>query len=194
MSIAHSLVFARRAWNSQPAGVGQPTGLPGGYWVASGDDEGDASGGSISFQHIFSNPTGIDRRDNNFYSLEEVMLADQFATAHEYHLEINQMDSDAVVGNLRTPVIQHFTLNAQAHGTGGSSFLHSMNMWRARQSRVWIGRYKGLDTEFGDILVETVNTGAGARMVVKLQGLWWPPGAENGPRGIIRPPDTIYGP
>jgi len=192
VSVATSLRFTRRSWNTTPFDAVQPTGLPGGYWVASATSEGDASGGVSSFQHIFSNPVGIGRRDNNFYSLEEMCIADSLDTAHEYHLEINQMDSDALdQGGIR-PVIRHYTINAQAHGVTTANE-HALNIWRANQTRIWIGRYHGLDTEFGDILVETDNVTAGEMMQVILQGLWWPPGAENGPRGIIRPTDTIYG-
>ncbi len=192
MSVASAMGFTRRPWNTTPAAAGQPTGLPGGYWVASFDNEGDSTGGTISFQHIFSNPVGIGRRDNNFYSLEEVMLTDQNATAHEYHLEVIGMDSDALGESNIRPVEQHSTINAQSHGTVGSAFAHAMNIWRARQSRIWIGRFHGLDTEFGAILVETDNFD-GDRFIGKLQGVWWPPGAENAPLGIIRPTDTIYG-
>lgn len=192
MSVNHVLNFTRRPWNMNPPGAPPLLGMPGGYWTASGDDEGDASGGVLSFQHIFSNPTGIDRRDNNYYSLEEIMLADGEESAHEYHMEIIQMDSDTLNLNQSRPVEKHFTINAQAHGVAGT-FAHNLNIWRSRQSRVWIGRFHGIDTEFGSILVETENVAPGQRMLVVLQGLWWPPGAGNGPRGIIRPTDTIYG-
>ena len=192
MSIAHVLNFTRRPWNMSPAGELPVLGMPGGYWTASGDDEGDASGGVISFQHIFSNPVGIDRRDNNYYSLEEISIVDGLATAHEYHMEIIQMDSDTLNLAQSRPVERHYTINAQGHGVTGT-FPHAINLWRARQSKVFIGRFHGIDTEFGAILVETDNIGAAARMLVVLQGLWWPPGAGNGPRGIIRPNDTIYG-
>jgi len=196
MSIAHVLHFQRRAWNTTPAAAGQPTGLPGGYWAAALSEEGDASGGVISFQHIFSNPTGIGRRDNNYYSLEELQLSDALDTAHEYHLEITQMDGDTLGGGapaIQLPVKRHWTVNAQAHGVTVSDNEHAMNIWRSRMSRIWIGAYHGLDTQFGDILVETDNIGAGNEMQVVMQGLWWPPGSQNGPRGIIRPTDTIYG-
>lgn len=192
MSANHVLHFTRRPWNMSPPGAEPILGMPGGYWTVTGDQEGDATGGVISFQHIFSNPAGIDRRDNNYYSLEETMVADSLATAHEYHLEIIQMDSDTLGPSGNRPIERHYTINAQAPGVTGT-FAHSINLWRARQSKLFIGRFHGIDTEFGAILVETDNIGAGERMLVVMQGLWWPPGAGNGPRGIIRPTDTIYG-
>lgn len=196
MSANKLLHFQRRSWNTTPFDAGQPTGLPGGYWVAALGDEGDGTGGVISFQHIFSNPVGINRRDNNYYSLEELSVADSLATAHEYHMEINGMDGDTLgtgAPAIQVPVTRHWTINAQGHGVTVSNNAHAMNLWRSRLCRVWIGNFHGLETQFGDILIETDNIGGAETMEVVMQGLWWPPGSQNGPRGIIRPVDTIYG-
>jgi len=185
MSIAFSLIFTRRRW-TMPGAAGMPAGL----WVAGNDDEGDASGGNQSFQHIFENVSnGLG--DSNYYNLEEVMVSTSNTTAIACRVAITGMDPGTSRSPILQPVDQFWTFRMLTDDT--SSPKKSIAGLEGTILPIWIGTFKGFDTEFGDILVSLTNVTASDRTQVKLQGYWWTPDAINAPGGMRRPPGSVYG-
>lgn len=183
MSIALSLRFTRHAWAMPPV-----PGLPTGVWSASGDDEGDASGGIISFQHIFRN-AGNNIGDNQLYNIEHVMGTVQDFAQDAMMLTINGMDPGT--GQVATPLpvdrrYQFPLLDADV----GAGFVQAVPPTLGTVP-IWVGTYSGLDTDLGDMIIATENID-GSRFIVVVYGYYWAPASVNAPGGIQRPPNGLW--
>lgn len=184
MSIAFSLIFTRRRWT-----MPNIPGMPAGLWVAGNDDEGDASLGDITFQHIFENVSN-NLGDSNYYNLEQAMVSSTIAAETAARIRITGMDPGTSRNINLQPVDQDWTIDLL---NDGSTAAPNASAFIRRQAPIWIGTFKGFDTEFGDIIVATTNPTASDRVKVKLQGYWWTPDAINAPGGMRRPPGSIFG-
>lgn len=187
MSITRALRFTRRAWAQLPI-----PGYPGGTWVGGGNDVGDASGGSMNWQHIFSSPSaGLG--DNNFYSIEQLSVSSTLAVAQGFMVRILNMDPDTAPDNGTNPHLAvpcSYAGDLIVAGSAVSTISLELNKINVK---IWVGRFAGIFTDTGDMLVQTDNPGANENIRCKVQGYWWTPEAMNAPRGLIRPPDGIYG-
>lgn len=165
-------------------------GLPAGVWLAGKEEEGDASGGLWTAQHIFENVSN-NLGDSNYYNLEQIMVStNQFSTNTNGEVRVTGMDP----GTQNAPNLQPidcsygFELITSDLGLNTAS-IDAMKGF----APIWIGTFKGFDTEFGDVIVRLANpTGIGL-ISVKLQGYWWTPDAINAGGGMRRPPGAIYG-
>jgi len=183
VSIAHSMRFTRHSW-AMPNVPGFPTGV----WSASADDEGDASAGIISFQHIFRN-TSNNLGDTNLYNIEAVMCAAAVSTQNAIRLAINGMDPGT--GQISTPLpidrIYQYALESVDTGAGFTRALSALQ----GNVPIWVGTYAGLDTDLGDMTIALENSD-GDRVLTAVYGYFWSPDAVNAPGGIQRPPNGLW--
>jgi len=184
VSIAHSMRFTRHAW-----AMPQIPGFPLGVWSASDDDEGDATGGAITFQHIFRN-TSNNLGDTNLYNIEHLFCGVQDATQDACRLTINGMDPGTGQGSTSRPIDRVYTFSLIANDVPDALFIQST---RPRDSTVpiWVGTYDGPDTDLGDMIIALENKD-GDRVSVGVYGYYWAPGAVNAPGGIQRPPNGLW--
>lgn len=164
-------------------------GMPAGVWVAGLDEEGDASGGDWTVQHIFENVSN-NLGDSNYYNLEQVMIHSNNSVNAAASVEVSGMDPGTQNAPNLQPIDQKWRVGLTTTDTPGV-FGNALEL-RA-QVPVWIGTFKGVDTEFGDILVRLENPTGSFTIGVKLQGFWWVPDAINAPGGMRRPPGAIFG-
>jgi len=192
MTIAHSLLFNRKAW-AFPLAMGMPAGV----WSATGDEEGDASGGSLTFQHIFSNPSnGLG--DSNWYSIEHVMINSSLETITGATLTLNGMDrASGRVGTPLDPILRvyGFLMLAADVSVPGSATVRPNSIFSPGQSaHIWVGTYQGLPTDLGDVIVRTANPTGNDQVGAALYGYWWTPDAANAPLGLRRPAEYVFSP
>lgn len=185
MSIAHTTRFTRHAWAFPPV-----PGLPSGVWSASNDDEGDASGGIISFQHIFRN-TSNNLGDTNLYNIEQVVCGTQNTFLTAARLTINGMDPGTGQVSSPRPVDRIFQYPLDDVVTG-SGFQRAIPADKGTVP-LWVGTYSGVDTDLGDMIFALGNPGGGSRVIFAVYGYFWAPGAVNAPQGIRRPEGSIWG-
>lgn len=186
MTIALSLIFTRRRWTFPNI-----PGMPAGAWVAAEGSEGDASGGDITFQHIFENVSN-QLGDSNFYSLEHIMVNNTSSSGGAAGIRIRGMDPGAgQISPILQPITTDMAFPLQSNGSAASSQFSIEP--KNQNPRRWIGTFHGLDTEFGDVIVITQNPTATDIVTVKLEGYWWTPDAINAPGGLRRPPGALYG-
>lgn len=183
MSIALSMRFTRHSW-----AMPQTPGFPQGVWSASADDEGDLSGGLISFQHIFRNQSN-NLGDTNFYNIEHMMVATQDVAQQSARMQINGMDPGT--GQPATPLpvdrVYRLDLNDCDVGSGFDSALNT----NVTTHPIWVGTYAGPDTDLGDVIVAAQNIDS-IRVLVVLYGYFWAPDAINAPGGIQRPANGLW--
>lgn len=183
MSIAFSLRFTRHAW-AMPAIPGFPLGV----WSASDDDEGDASGGNITFQHIFRN-TSNNLGDTNLYNIEHVMVAAQSALQDDCKLLLNGMDPGTGQGSTPLPIDRAYQFDLlTVDATGG--FIQCIPP-RQGTVPIWVGTYAGPETDLGDMIISLENVN-NLRVIVAVYGYFWAPGAVNAAEGIQRPPNGLW--
>jgi len=186
MTIALSMRFTRHSWAMPPI-----PGLPSGVWSASADDEGDASGGLQTFQHIFRNNSN-NLGDTNLYNIEHVMLTSAAAGVTSCRMTINGMDPGTGQLSSPNPVdrVYGFPVTDLELNTGfDRAILASGNSFRP----IWVGTYSGPDTDLGDMILATLNPTASNRTIVVVYGYYWAPSAVNAPGGIQRPANGIWG-
>lgn len=185
MSVTHDLHFQLRPWSMPPS-----PGLPGGYWVAHGNQEGDASGGNFTWQHIFAQPSNQLGDPSTLFSIEQVMITVSIGTDRNVMLQIQGMDPTLppIVGNNAPPGDCFYQFELRSDGVGNAS-VESVNA----NPRLWIGRFAGQPNESGLMNVRTTNPGATDFFRVKVQGYWWGAGAINAGAGIRIPLGGIYG-
>lgn len=192
MTIANSLLFTRKSW-----AFPREPGMPAGVWSATGEDEGDASGGSQTWQHIFSSP-GNNLGDSNFYSIEQAIIATGPSTSLGCTLTLNGMDTGSGrVGTPRNPVTRVYGIEFfdSDNGVSPSSGVYRQVMHaRDMNPHLWVGTYEGIPTDFGDVLVRIQNPGASEESTVALYGYWWTPEAINAARGLRRPAEYVFSP
>lgn len=182
MSITQLLTFTRRQW-SMP----QDPGRPSGHWIAAGTDEGDGTGGTFTWQHIFAQPSSGLGDPHSLYSIEQLMMTQSILAANDCLLQILNMDVGSgplVEGGI--PCLYQFDM--EKDGSLNAS-LPAVQV----NTRIWVGRFAGRPTDAGQVTVVTDNPGAADVFRVKLQGYWWSPEAVNAPGGLRLPRDGIYG-
>lgn len=184
MSLALSTRFTRHSW-AMPAVPGFPLGV----WSASNDDEGNNTGGVLSFQHIFRN-TSNGLGDTNLYNIEHVMASSMDAGNTGCKLTINGMDPGT--GQLTFPPrpIDRVYMYPMVPDDTGVLFRSSIEPSKGTVP-IWVGTYDGPDTDLGDMLLSFQNIDS-ARIVVAVYGYYWAPGAVNAPGGIQRPPNGLW--
>lgn len=165
-------------------------GLPMGVWSASNDDEGDASGGLISFQHIFRN-TSNNLGDTNLYNIEHTMIASANSANTAARIQINGMDPGTGQISSPRPIDRIYTVPLTDSDVG-SGFVRSPFPERATKP-IWVGTYNGPDTDLGDMIIALENPTAAFRVLVAVYGYFWAPGAINAPNGIQRPLNGLWG-
>ena len=189
MTLAQSLLFQRRQWSTPQGAAGLATmGLPLGHWTASAGSEGDASGGDMTFQHIFSNPAN-NLGDSNLYSIEQFSHGCSLNTPTAAVLRIRGMDSG--VGTVAVPddpIDRAYALDFDSVNVSAAFRATS----RPNGYKIWVGRYQGIPTDFGDMLYSIQNIGVGETMTLTFYGYFWSPDAVNAPGGIRKPPGDIY--
>lgn len=192
MTIANSLNFERKAWRFP-----QELGMPAGVWSATGESEGDASSGSITFQHIFSSPAnGLG--DSNMYSIEHFQYADGSNNASGCMLTLNGMDrgsGDPSLPDLPINRAWAFELvDGDVAVTGAAGIFRTAISPKDSHPHIWVGTYQGIPTDFGDVLVRAQNPTAVFSASCALYGYWWTPDAINAPKGLRRPPEFFFSP
>lgn len=162
-------------------------GFPTGVWTASADDEGDASGGQITFQHIFRN-TSNNLGDNQLYNIEHVMCHSQGVIRNFLAVRITGMDPGTGQVSTPEPIDRQYNLPLNLHDDG-----LSLLALDAREGTVpiWVGTFSGPDTDFGDVRMALDNEDS-TRVQVALYGYYWAPAAVNAPGGIQRPPNGLW--
>jgi len=185
MTINHSMRFTRHAW-----AMPHVPGLPIGVWTASSDDEGDASGGQITFQHIFRN-TSNNLGDTNLYNIEHVMVAGQSASQDGCLMRINGMDPGTGQVSFPAPIDRIYTLPLIPSDASIGGFTEAAGSDLVNRP-IWVGTYSGPDTDLGDVLFSLQNIDS-TRVVIACYGYYWSPGAVNAAGGIRRPIDGIFG-
>lgn len=184
MSIAHATRFTRHAWAMPPL-----PGFPSGVWSASNSDEGDETGGIMSFQHIFRN-TSNNLGDTALYNIEHLMCASTNAGVAACQLDIRNMDPG--VGDTASirPINRLYRYDMPTNDTGG--LFRSNITPREGTTPVWVGTYNGVDTNLGDVIVSVQNVGGATRVSVAMYGYYWAPSAVNAAAGIQRPPNGLW--
>lgn len=192
MTIALSLLFRRKS-TEFPSILGMPAGI----WSATGEEEGDASGGSQTFQHIFSNPSNR-LGDSNLYSIEQVFIASSNPANVGALLTLNGMDvGSGRVGTPDDPVNRAVALeiiDADTGTTGSFGVFRRAIAARDANPHLWVGTFQGNPTDFGDVLIRMENATASFSISAALYGYWWTPDAINSPRGLLRPPEYFFSP
>lgn len=192
MTIAHSLLFNRKAWTFPSV-----PGLPAGVWSATNREEGDASGGSITFQHIFSSP-GNDLGDSNIYSIEQVSFGSGDNGLVACSLTLNGMDvGSGAPGTPADPITRswNFAMEGNDVGVGGTVAIDIRSVpANFMNPHIWVGTYQGIPTDFGDVLIRAQNPTASFVMGAALYGYWWTPDAINAAGGLRRPPEYFFSP
>lgn len=183
MAIALSTRFTRHSWAMPPI-----PGFPSGVWSASADDEGDASGGEITFQHIFRN-TSNNLGDTNLYNIEHVMCTSQFSSATAARIRINGMDPGTGQPATTRPVDRVYTLPMVLNDSSAGFVISSEA--RAGTIPIWVGTFDGPDTDLGDVIIAMDNADS-LRYIVVMYGYYWAPGAINAEGGIQRPPNGLW--
>ncbi len=188
MSIAQSFLFQRRQWSTPQALTPGDLGLPAGYWSCSGQDEGDGSGGDMTFQHIFSNPiNGLG--DGNLYSIEQLTISSTVSNTSSMLLQINGMDSGT--GRVATPddpVDREYLIDMDI----SSQATNVRAISRPNGYKIWVGRYQGLPTDLGDMILRVSNPTGSDTIAAVIQGYYWTPGAVNAPGGIRKPIGDVF--
>ena len=189
MTLNVSMRFQRRAWATPQIVLGGDQGLPLGYWTATAESEGDGSGGDLTFQHIFSAPSnGLG--DSNLYSIEQVMIRTTLSGLSSMELVIQGMDPGTGDPSLpTTPVDCHYAVDLDVTDQA----VATRAMSRPNGYKIWVGRYDGIPTDFGDMRLRGDNPGVSDKSGCKFQGYFWAPGAINSPLGIRKPQGDIYG-
>lgn len=164
-------------------------GFPLGVWSAADDDEGDATGGDITFQHIFRN-TSNNLGDTNLYNIEHIMVASQDLLQVAAQLTINGMDTGGLAPNFpHRPVDRVYSMNLfnTDSTTGFINARHAIEC----TTPIWVGTYNGVETDLGDMIVGLDNIDS-IRVTVAVYGYYWAPDAVNAPGGIQRPPNGLW--
>lgn len=194
MTIAFSLLFERKSWSFP---VDPASGLPAGIWSATGEDEGDASGGSVTWQHIFSSPAnGLG--DSNYYSIEQFMFGTGINGSVGCSLTLNGMDRQS--GRVAQPdvpinrVYQFVLADIDANVSHAAGIFLRAVPSNLINPHIWVGTYQGLPTDFGDVLVRARNPSATAFSTCAIHGYWWTPDAINSRLGMRRPPEYVFSP
>lgn len=188
MTINLSMNFQRRSWSSPRTIPGYTMGYPAGHWSAAAESEGDASGGNLTFQHIFRNPSN-EFGDSNYYSIEQLMLSSAVSGNTSGRLFIQGMDAwTGDVSNPNNPISQQYAIDLDV--TDESTPQRAMS--RPNGYKIWVGTYQGLPTDLGDMILLIDNPGVSAGIAFKVLGYYWTPDAINAPGGIRKPPGDIY--
>lgn len=188
MTLNQSFLFQRRQW-STPQGLALgDQGLPAGHWSCSGASEGDASGGDVTFQHIFSSPAN-NLGDSNLYSIEQICMNTTDNTPTGALLEIRGMDRG--VGSVSIPDDPVDRIYALDYDSINAAITQRA-MSRPNGYKIWVGRYQGIPTDLGDMRWRMQNVGATESFNVAIYGYYWTPGAVNAPGGLRKPPGDIY--
>lgn len=185
MSIALSTRFTRHAWAMPPI-----PGLPSGVWSASNDDEGDGTGGIMSFQHIFRNQSN-NLGDTNLYNIEQIMIAGQDSSQVGASLTINGMDPGTGQTSSVRPIDRVFAFLLVNMDVAAGIFTNAILPGEPKRP-IWVGTYNGVDTDLGDMIIKLQNFDS-KRVLVAVYGYYWAPGAVNAASGIRRPIDGIFG-
>jgi len=185
MTINVSTRFTRHAW-AMPA----VPGLPSGVWTASHGSEGDASGGTLTFQHIFRNNSN-NLGDTNLYNIEHVMVASANAANTGCRLLINGMDPGT--GQIATPLPLDRAYAFDLVDTDVVGGLVRAIAPEKGTKPIWVGTYSGPDTDLGDMIISLVNPTGSFLVHVVVYGYYWAPSAVNAPGGIRRPEGGIWG-
>jgi len=183
MSIAHTTRFTRHAW-----AMPDVPGLPSGVWTASNDNEGDATGGLITFQHIFRNQSN-NLGDNQLYNIEQVMIASQDPAQSGAKLTIRGMDPGTGQPSSPNPIDRVWFYDLA--NTDSLSGFQNATPPDETTIPVWVGTYSGPDTALGDVIVALENVDS-VRVLVAIYGYYWAPSAVNAPGGIQRPPNGLW--
>lgn len=188
MTINLSMNFQRRPWASPLTLGGLAKGLPAGHWSASALSEGDASGGNITFQHIFRNASNR-LGDSNFYSIEQMAIFHDNNGVTSMRLQVNGMDAfTGDVSTIGNPVNREYAIDLDT--TDESTPRRAMS--RPNGYKIWIGTYQGAPTDLGDMIFLSDNPGASAGAGAVVYGYYWTPDAQNAPGGMRKPPGDIY--
>jgi len=186
MAITRLMRFSRRAWAF-------PTvpGLPDGYWTIGGDDVGDASGGSMVWQHFFAQPSSGFGDPSSFFSIEQMVMSVTIDLDRLVQIVISGMDQNTQVPtSTSTGVVCIYTVPLTADGISSASIRPDQGV----NSKIWVGRFAGVTPgDSGLINLTTPNPTATDSFRVKLQGFFWGPEAMNAPGGLQRPVNGIYG-
>lgn len=182
MAIIRALRFIRRPWSLPIIDLG----LPAGYWVAAGSDVGDASGGVMTWQHIFAAPASGVGDASSLFSIEQVaMMLTTTGAAPTVELTVLGMDGEVLDGT-GNPFTHGYTFQLVDNGTS-----EALPM-RDSAIPIWLGNHAGRPTTVSVINFIAGNPTAAVTFRCKVQGYFWAPGAINATFGIRRPQGSIY--
>jgi len=165
-------------------------GNPGGMWALGGQVIGDVSGGVRSITHLFQALPGIS--NSNLYSIEQIEISDTGVESTQVILQVNSMDAifPGLASSATTQKFWRMTM-VDVSAVGGPQV--SCLEWERQRQTPWFLGQPSRNPSLASLLVCTAVNSDGSRMVINIQGYWWPPGAMNEIGGLKRPVGSLYG-